>query len=200
MAQRVGLFILVAAFSLAAGSAFSADEPPALNPFGRSTSERDDAVPGSIELSDGSVHSGMVYLTRDKRFQIYDEKLERQREVPLTAIKKIECTVKKEWLEKEWKFKEGASDEKLYTGRSYPAREYIHTITLKSGKTITGSLAAIVYLQPPQFKSTDSSDAPKEPVQPEQYLLNKRYKGEVGKTLKSLVYVKKIQLGKDAVK
>ena len=89
----------------------------------------------------------MIYLTRDKRLKIYDEQLQRQREVPLQAVKEIECKVKKEWMEKEWKFKETTSDEKIYTGRSYPAREYLHTITLRDGRTITGPLAAIVYVR-----------------------------------------------------
>ena len=34
---------------------------------------------------------------------------------------------------------------------------------------------------------------------PERFLLNKRNKGEVGKTLKSMVYVKRITLGEDAL-
>ena len=129
-------------------SAICAAEPPAINPFSPAPSQRDDAVPGCIELSDGSIHSGLIYLTRDKRLQIYDESVQRQREVPLQAVKQIDCTVKREWLEREWKFKETTSDEKLYTGRSYPAREYLHTITLKDGRTITGPLSAIVYVEP----------------------------------------------------
>ena len=89
----------------------------------------------------------MIYLTRDKRLKIYDDRLQRQREVPLQAVKQIECKVKKEWMEKEWKFKETTSDEKILTGRSYPAREYLHTITLGDGRTITGPMAAIVYVR-----------------------------------------------------
>ena len=129
-----------------------AAEPPALNPFGPAVSqgepERDDALPGCLELSDGSLHPGMIYLTRDKRLSVYDERLQRQREVPLQTVKQIECKVKKEWMEKEWKFKETTSDEKILTGRSYPAREYVHTITLRDGRTITGPLSAIVYVRP----------------------------------------------------
>lgn len=173
-------------------------EPPALNPFGQAPSEREDAVPGYIELSDGSIHAGMIYLTRDKRLQIYDNDLQRQREIPLHVVKKIECTVEREWLEREWRFKESANDEKVYTGRSYPAREYLHTITLNDGRTITGPLSAIVYVQPPQYGPVRPEEY-QPPVQPEQFLLNKRNKGEMGQTLKSLVYVKQIKLGKDAV-
>ncbi len=154
-------------------------------------------MPGCLELSNGSIHSGLIYLTRDKRLQIYDEELQRQREVPLQAVKQIDCTIKKEWLEREWKFKETTSDEKMYTGRHYPAREYLHTITLKNGRTITGPLSAIVYVEPRQPSTGQSEDQQSEP-EPERFLLNKRNKGEVGQDLKSLVYVKRIKLGKDA--
>lgn len=106
-----------------------ADDPPALNPFGKNPAARDDAIPGSCTLSDGRVLRGKVYLTRDHRLKIYDEQLERQREVPLAAVRKIECVVEKEWLEKEWRFKENANDEKFFTGRTYPC-ECHHTITL----------------------------------------------------------------------
>ena len=168
-------------------SAPCAAEPPAIHPFGQSPSEREDAVPGYVELSDGSIHPGLIYLTRDKRLQVYDQQVQRQREIPLRTVQRIECTVKREWIEREWKFKETTSDEKMYTGRSYPAREYLHTITLSDGRTITSPLSAIVYVEPqPQRK-------------PEQFLLNKRAKGKLGQDLKSLVYVKRIQLGNEAM-
>jgi len=193
----LGTIVTVIALPIAF-STLRAGEPPALNPFGDAPSEREDAVPGYIELSNGAIRAGSIYLTRDKRLQIYDKQLERQREIPLQVVKKIECTVKREWLEKEWKFKETTNDEKLYTGRSYPAREYLHTITLKDGRTITGPLSAIVYVQPLQSRSVRPEER-RSPVQPEHYLLNKRNKGEMGETLKSLVYVKRIKLGKEAM-
>jgi hypothetical protein len=175
-----------------------AAEPPAINPFGNAPTEREDAIPGCLELSDGSIHPGTIYLTREARLKIYDEKLERQREVPLQAIKQIDCTVKKEWMEKEWKFQETTSDEKIFTGRDYPSREYLHTITLKDGRTITGPLSAIVYVKPNPDKSK-ATEAAGEQSEPERFLLNKRNKGEIGETLKSLVYVKRIKLGEDAL-
>ena len=123
----------------------AAEEPPAINPFGPKSDAREDAVPGYIETSDGKITPGMLYLTRDMRLKINDQSIQRQREIPLRVVKQIDCAVKKEWMEREWRFKELASDEKLYTGRSYPAREYEHTITLRDGRTIRGPLAAIVY-------------------------------------------------------
>jgi len=173
-------------------SAAEADEPPAINPFGPKTTQREDATPGCIEMSDGSVHKGLIYLTRGKRLNIYDKQLQRQREIPLRAVKRIDCKVKREWMEKEWKFKETTSDEKIYIGRSYPAREYLHTITLHDGRTITGPLSALVYLQPRQETSEKQPPA-------ERFLLNKQDKGKIGEELKSLVYVKRIKFGKEAM-
>jgi hypothetical protein len=191
--RRICGLLLVVAVSLVASVAATVrgEDPPAINPFGPGDSVREGAIPGYIELSDGSVHPGRIYLTRDKRLQVYDEKLQRQREVPLEAVKQIECAVKREWMEKEWKFKESTTDEKMFTGRSYPVREYQHTITLPSGQTITGPLSGIVYVQPP----SQSSARP----EPEQFILNKRNKGEAGTKLESLVFVKQVKLGKEAL-
>jgi hypothetical protein len=187
----------------------SAADPPAVNPFGPATETRDNAIPGYIVLSDGKIHLGNIYLTRDVRLKINDEKAQREREVPLSSVKQIECTVKKEWMEKEWKFKELTKDEKMYTGKTYPSREYEHTITLSDGRTITGPLSAIVYLDPPMEQATSqdqkspetpkkkSEDSKTEPTT-EKFLLHKRDKGEIGKDLKSLVYVKSIRLGQEA--
>ena len=184
---------LVVFLGMPAGGA----EPPAIDPFGRKPTVREDAVPGYVETSDGAVHPGRIYLTRDKRLKIYDDKLQRQREVPLRAIKQIECKVIKQWMEKEWKFKQLASSEKMYTGRSYPAREYIHVITLAEKRTITGPLSAIVYVDP--SRAAAESGSPGARAKPERYLLNKRDKGKVGEDLKSLVYVRLIKLGEEAL-
>ena len=96
-----------------------ADEgPAAINPFGTQSQSREDAVPGVVTLSDGTICAGKLYVTRDLRLRIYDELTQRQREIPFRSIQSIECTVKKEWMEKEWRFKENANDEKSTQGGS----------------------------------------------------------------------------------
>ncbi len=190
-AIRAALFF----FAAAGAVVVTAADPPTIQPFGRPAADkmptdnaapRDDAVQGAIELSNGVIRPGWLYLTRDKRLKIYDEAVRRQREIPWTAVERIECDVKTEWMEKEWTFKETTNDEKIYTGRKYPVREYVHTITLRGGRTIAGPLAAVVYLQ----------SSPEQEAEP--FLLNKRNKGEPGQTMKSLLYVKQIKLGKEA--
>lgn len=162
-------------------------EPPELNPFGPSSQERDDGMPGFLETSDGKVHPGTITLTRDARLKIFDGQEKKFREIPLKAVKRIDCKVVKEWMEKEWRFKENASDEKYFTGRGYPAREYTHTITLSNGRKIEGALSGIVYVR------DEKGDAPT------RYLLHKRDKGAPGTELNSLVYVRTVRLGPQAL-
>ena len=173
-------------------------EPPTIDPFGPKPAVREDALSGYVETSDGAVHPGQIYLTRDVRLKIFDEKLQRQREVPWSAVTQIQCQVKREWMEKEWEFKQAASSEKVFTGRSYPAREYIHTITLRDGRTITGPLSAIVYVQPDGTAAGRPAGYPTA-AKPEQYLLHKRDKGKTGDALESLIYVTLIKLGDEAL-
>lgn len=160
---------------------------PALNPFGSKEEVRDDAVAGYLEMSDGAIHPGMLFLTRAHRLKIFDSKAELHRQVPLRAVARVDCTVLKEWMEKEWRFKENANDEKVYTGHAYPAREYVHTITLKNGRTIRGALSGIVYVQAESGKSAA------------RFLLHKRDRGETGTKLKALLYVRTICLGEQAL-
>jgi hypothetical protein len=196
-AQRCELVLAVSAGLLfAVHRATWADEPPAINPFGPVPQDREDAVPGYLEMSDGKVYPGGIYMTRDKRLKVYDEKFERQREIPLSAIRQIECKVVKEWTENEWRFKESALDEKLSTGRSYPARQYAYTITLSDGRTITGPVAEILYVRP-DSASGDPAGATKREAQ--RFILHKRDKGQLGTSLKALKYVKRIKLGEAAL-
>ena len=175
-----------------------AADPPVINPFGRTPTVREDALPGYVETSDGAVHTGQIYLTRDKRLKILDEELKREREVPLRVVRSIECKPKREWMEKEWKFKAAASAEKMFTGRTYPAREYLHTITLRDGRTITGPLSALVYVQPRTYRPTESG-VYRRPVEAQRHILHKDAKGKIGEKLESLVYVKLIRLGEEAL-
>jgi len=161
-------------------------EPPALDPFAPRESANADRVPGYVALSDDTIYPGHIFLTRDHRFKIFDAKEDRFRQLPIQAIRRVDCKVVKQWLEKEWRFKENANDEKVYTGRSYAAREYAHVITLNDGRKIEGPLAGIVYVQ------GDGKAA-------ERFLLHKRDKGEPGMELRALVYVKMICLGGKAL-
>jgi hypothetical protein len=188
-----------------------AAEPPALNPFGAVRQDRDDAIPGYLEMSDGQIFVGSIYMTRDKRLKMEDSMRQvgggdgapddnsekRQREIPLKAVKQIEAKVEKEWVEKEWRFKELALDEKYYTGRTYPARKYVYTVTLKDDRKITAPVAEIFYVKP--FRELTAGSRTDDDTEPIRFMIHKRDKGEPGTTPKALTYVKLIKLGEDAV-
>ncbi|MGQ9771132.1 MAG: hypothetical protein ACUVQG_11305 [Thermogutta sp.] len=194
-------FILVLTIGTVVGvcpPSMTAEEPPAINPFGPSTAVREDAIPGYIELSDGKVVAGAIYMTRDKRLKIFDSTLQRQREIPLDRVKQIECIVVSERMEKEWRFKETAADVKEYTGRTYPAREYSHRITLDDGRTIEGPISEVLYVRP-QSGVTGSQGSQNLSIEPQRFILYKTHKGPLGSDLKSLVYVKAVKLGEEAL-
>lgn len=177
----------------------AAQEPPTINPFGQRPDEQlEEAQPGYMELSDGEVIYGMIYLTRDHRLKIYDPTLKRQREIPLKPVKEIEMKVEKEWNQKEWRFKELANDEKYFTGRTYPVREYVCTLMLKDDRKITGPLSGLVYIKPGDPED-ETKDGYRPGIEPRRFLLNKRQKGEMGSELESLVYVKRIKLGEGMI-
>jgi len=194
--------VLMGGPSLLVGNGLlAAEEPPALNPFAPVKQDRDDALPGYLEMSDGTVYVGSIYMTRDKPLKLEDRQGGgddvRQWEVPLRVVRQIECRLEKEWMEKEWRFKEAALNEKVYTGRTYPARVYAHTVTLKDGRKLSGSLGEIIYVRP--FASHAGPRADQEPPEPQRFLLHKRDKGEIGKDLRSLLYVRLVKLGPDAL-
>jgi hypothetical protein len=155
--------------------------------------QRDVAVPGYLELSDGTVRYGRLFVARDKRLTIREigaSANQPPREIPLQVVRAIDCKVKREQ-----RIRELARDKKTYTGKSYPVQEYEHSITLRDGRKITGDLSGILYVIPgelasPQVGATD----------PERYLFHKRQKGDVGQTFKHLIYVKTVRLGDEALR
>jgi len=203
VSRRNAIFALAIALSWSGiiSSSAAADEPPALNPFqpNAASGDREDVLPGYLELSDGTVYFGRLYLTRDHRLKLNDDEMKRQREIPLRAVKQIDCKVLKEWMEKEYRFKELALNEKMYTGRQYPTRLYEHLVTLQDGRTITGGLSGVVYVLPGEF-GPDSTGGLRPDPEPIHFMIHKRDKGNPGDTLKKLLYVKTIKLGDDAMK
>lgn len=201
MSTRIfSMVILLAVFAPCTG----AEEPRALNPFGNSTkpeNEREGVQPGYIETSDGEVFPGFIYLTRDIRLSMYDAEHQRKRAIPIERVASLEAVVKKEWMEKEWRFKELASNEKLYTGREYPVRMVDYKCTFTDGKTLTAPLACLFFYQPLE-PGDDASTGYKPDVDPMRFnLYDRQGKADThnGMKLKDVIYVKLIRFGEEAL-
>ena len=160
---------------------------PAANPFGEraDVGARKDAVPGYIELSSGAKVPGRICTTRAKRLKIYNLKGKVYEYVPVPACKRMEAVVEWERDDKEWRFKEAGTPEKVYTGRSYPVRSLAWRLTLRNDHEIVGHI-----LGQPVFVQ--------EGGKAERYILHQRDKGAMGGNLADLVYIRRIVLGQDA--
>jgi len=146
---------------------------------------RNDAVPGYIELSDGTKRPGRIYTTRAKRLKIYNLKRKIYEFVAVAACKRIEGVVEWERLDREWRFKEAGNPEKVYTGRAYPLRMHSWRLTLRNDHEILGHI-----LGQPLYVVHDGKT--------ERFILHKRDKGPKGTQLEDLVYIRRVVLGPEA--
>lgn len=134
------------------------------------------AVDGSIAASDDKGVSGTLYTTLGKPLKIYDRAERRSVDFELSEISRIDVSIEEEHEEQVWFWKESGSDEKIYTGKTYPWRKYLTTVAFLSGRKITGDLSGLVYLE-----KADGSKI--------RYTLYQRQKGKEGERPADLVYV-----------
>ena len=156
------------------------------NPFGKPAPVGSDALPGAIELSDGTLLPGLIYLTRSKEVEVFDTAKKKERRILLAAILTIETIVEWERMDPQWRFKTAGDAEKVYTGKSYPSRMLSYRVTLSDERVVEGHIAGQpIYVQPSEGK-------------PRLLVLHKRHKGPVDTKLKDLVYVTWVRLGDQA--
>jgi len=174
----------------AAALAASAEEETPKSPFakpGDGAADRPDAVQGRFVLSDGTAHEGRIYLTRDKRLEVFNTASQEWLKLKLSEISSISFAIESETEEKEWRWKEGGSDVKVFTGRTYVDRRYSVTVKLAAGGTVSGHVrGTVIYVEPPG----------KEPVR---FFLRKDERGDWNRKPAEIIYVKEILLG-DAAK
>jgi hypothetical protein len=143
----------------------------------------DQSRPGELTLSNGKTIKGKIATTIDKPIRIWVEKEKDYEDVPLDQIDSAEAQVLWERDEKEWNFKETGSDIKVYSGRTYPARQTRYKFTLTDGTVIDGDVVAPLYV------TTDDGKT-------KTYVLYKRDKGEIGQTLADRPYIKAVKFEK----
>ncbi|MDR2754776.1 MAG: hypothetical protein LBC20_03635 [Planctomycetaceae bacterium] len=203
MMKKIVLSVLVLLLLLFPSSDVRTEEPPALsNPLSkrREVDVREDTVPGYVEMSNGEVFPGLLYITRDKRLEIFDVELKRQRTIPITKIATIECNVEKEWMEKLWRFKELAGDEKLYTGESYPCRMFTYTITLDDGRELEAPMSGLIFVQKlEQGETPDVGHIPERDATRLYFHKRQAEKTDVGKKLADIHYTELVKVGDDAL-
>ena len=149
----------------------------------KNTGDEDESRLGTLTLSDGKTIKGKIATTVEKPIRIWVEEQKDYQDVPLSIIDKFEADLVWERTEKEWNFKESGSDIKVYSGRTYPARETKYKVTLNDGTVIDGGIVAPLYV------TTDDGKT-------KTFVLYKRDKGEIGQTLADRPYVKSVIFAK----
>ena len=165
-------------FNQATTTRSAAATEPATAPSVFTQTANGESKSGTITLSNGEKFSGVLSTTPEQPFRVFDVDKQDYLDVPLTTVQSMKAVVLWEQQEKEWKFRASGSDQKEYSGKTYPARETQYTITLDDGTTIHGSLVAPVYVQTAGGQRM--------------FILHKRDKGAVGQSLDDLVYVREI--------
>jgi len=191
-------------------SSFAADEP--VNPFGAGRSAIR-GVPAAVYASDGAVYLGDVRLTRGRALLVFDPGEKHYAHVRLADLERLDFVVTAERIEREWRFKEGGSDVKVYTGKSCPRRDYRLKVYPKKGKPLAAELGQGMPLYILGYDQADvtlqalASDAegvfrdggrPKAGKK-KRFILRSYDKGPVGSKLEDLVYIRRIEFGVGAV-
>lgn len=133
---------------------------------------------GTITLSDGSHVTGSISTTAERPVRVWVEADKSYHDLPFDSIRSIDAVVLWERMEREWTFKATGSDVKVYSGRTYPARDTQYRFTLDDGTIVTGACVAPLYLHRAGGEKT--------------YVLYKRDKGPIGQKLNSLVFVRHV--------
>jgi hypothetical protein len=140
-----------------------------------------EARAGTVTLSDGTVVAGKVATTPEKPIRVWVAEEKQYEDVPLSQVASAEAQVTWEREDPEWNFKESGSDIKVYSGKTYPARETAYKFTLTDGTVLTGGVVAPLYVTTDDGKTRT-------------LVLHKRDKGNVGQKLADLVYVNRVDL------
>ena len=159
--------------------------PPPGDPFGASAAPgRTDALPAVAVFSDGRILAGGLFTTRDRNWEVWVEAEKRWRHIPPILVLSIEAVVVEQALEKEWRWKEMGSDEKVFTGRTKPVRRFLWTFHLIDDSTVTGSVKG----QPLWVQTLSKRHGP--------FVLHERSAGTYGQSLADLVYVKRVVISR----
>ncbi len=157
-------------------------------------------VSGRIIASDGRTAAGTLSTTLGKPLEIYDRDAKAVVKFGLADVSRIDVSVEEEHEEPYWYWKESGSDEKVFTGKNYPWRKYVATVTFADGRKVTGDLDALLYVAPDAAALESTDAAPSKAATRVggrlRFLLHRRDKGREGERPEDIVYVKAVEVAR----
>jgi hypothetical protein len=138
-------------------------------------------APGKVVFSDGSFLAGAIRTTEGKPLRLIEAGTARRLDLQVTEIARLAFRVTHEEEYKVWRWVEDGSREKVFTGETYPKREFETEVTLVNGESRKGSLVAVLYVY------EEGSEKPKKVI------LKDKDQGEIGQTLADRRYVEAVE-------
>jgi len=138
--------------------------------------------PGTVTLSTGTKVEGRVWTTlaTPLRVVLGDTDKATYQDMDWALIQQIDVLVDEAQLEDDWRWKKEGSDDKVFSGKKYPNVVLRYRITATNGKTVEGGVVAPIYINDGTKTRT--------------LALYKKQKGELGETLKDVIYITSIKL------
>jgi hypothetical protein len=134
----------------------------------------------TLTLSTGKVLTGNVWTTADTPFRIFAADEKTYHDVDLALVARIDVKVLQEGLEDDWRWLKEGSDQKIFSGKKYPAVTLAYRFTLQNGQTVEGGVVAPLYFSDGHTTQT--------------FALYKKLKGPLDSPLKGLTYPRTLTL------
>lgn len=177
--RRIFGVCVLAVFGLLALSLEAGNAP--VNPFAKSDANAQPlgAQWGSVILSNGESLEGWLHLTGSRRLRMFDRERKEAVHYRLGQLAELRVHVVRNRTEKVWRFKESASDTKVYTGDTYCRKDFTATVVAKMGgreRDLEVALGQVVHVLPKEGERR-------------RFVLQPFMKGEINQPLEEMVHI-----------
>jgi len=121
-------------------------EPKHINPFKRRGRKPSYAVPARITYSDGKVLEGWVWRRANAPIRIFNRKGRAHEDYLLAELKRIDVVPESQNFERDWRWKNQGSSEKVFLETGYLWNQYLTTFTLSDGSKVSGDCSGQFYI------------------------------------------------------
>jgi hypothetical protein len=167
-------------------------KPSHVNPFGERAKLPKYARPVRITYSDGKVVEGFTWRRADGTLRLFNRAGRAHQDYFLSDLKRIDVRVETEEFERDWRWKNQGSSEKVFLDIGYLWQQYLTTFTLSNGQKVEGDCNGQFTIQTLDGKKDN-------------WFLYKKQSGrddekKKRQELKPLVYVKSVEFTDDFLK
>ena len=123
-----------------------APKPKGFNPFSRRGTKPKYAVPARITYSDGKVLEGWVWRRANAPIRVFDRKRKAHEDYFLGDLARIDVKPETEKFERDWRWKNQGSSEKVFLDIGYFWNQYVTTVKTRDGESASGDCSGQFYI------------------------------------------------------